>query len=86
MPFELSNINFFYSDKKVIDDISIVLVPGKFYGIIGPNGCGKTTMLDLLSRHRLPDSGDIFYNGKSLSSYSKKSFPGKLPWCLKIFT
>jgi iron complex transport system ATP-binding protein len=72
MPFELSNISFFYSDKKVIDDISIALVPGKFYGIIGPNGCGKTTMLDLLSRHRLPDSGDIFYNGKSLSSYSKK--------------
>lgn len=72
MPFELSNISFSYADKKVIDNISIALAPGKFYGIIGPNGCGKTTMVDLLSRHRLPESGDIFYNGKSLSSYSKK--------------
>ena len=72
MPFELSNISFFYADKKVVDGISISLAPGRFYGIIGPNGCGKTTLLDLLSRHRLPDSGDILYKGKLLSSYSKK--------------
>ncbi|MGB5747246.1 MAG: ABC transporter ATP-binding protein [Desulfobacterales bacterium] len=72
MPFELSHISFNYADRKVIDDISIALVPGKFYGIIGPNGSGKTTMVDLLSRHRLPAEGRISYNGRALSSYSKK--------------
>ncbi len=72
MPFELNHISFNYADRKVIDNISIALVPGKFYGIIGPNGSGKTTMVDLLSRHRLPTEGRISYNGRALSSFSKK--------------
>ncbi len=72
MPFELNHISFQYADRKAIDDVTIALAPGKFYGIIGPNGSGKTTMLDLLSRHRLPAEGNIFYRGEALSSFSKK--------------
>ena len=72
MFFELNHISFNFLDRKVIDDISLVLEPGKFYGIIGPNGSGKTTLLDLLARHRLPDEGNILYQGKTLSSFSKK--------------
>ena len=73
MLFELNHIRFNYAERKVIDDISLVLEPGKFYGIIGPNGSGKTTLLDLLARHRLPDKGNIIYQGKALSSFSKKA-------------
>lgn len=72
MPFSLSNISFYYTDRKVIDDISIVMPPGNFYGIIGPNGSGKSTLLDLLSKHRLPANGQILYNGKPLATFSKK--------------
>jgi iron complex transport system ATP-binding protein len=71
MPFELDGITFFYSEKKVIDDFSISLVPGKFYGIIGPNGSGKTTLVDLLVNHRQPTAGRINYRGKRLAAYSK---------------
>ena len=78
MLFELNHISFNYAERKVIDDISLALVPGKFYGIIGPNGSGKTTLLDFLSRHRLPDEGDIFYQGKALSSFSKKELSRKI--------
>ncbi|MEJ2282451.1 MAG: ABC transporter ATP-binding protein [Desulfobacterales bacterium] len=78
MPFELNHISFNYAERKVIDDISLKLEPGKFYGIIGPNGSGKTTLLDLLARHRLPDEGDIFYQGRVLSSFSKKELSRKI--------
>ncbi len=71
MPFELDAITFYYSDKKVIDDFSISFEPAKFYGIIGPNGSGKTTILDLLAGHRQPTSGKIYYRGRTLASYSK---------------
>jgi iron complex transport system ATP-binding protein len=71
MPFELDGITFYYADKKVIDDFSIKLAPARFYGIIGPNGSGKTTVLDLLAGHRQPAQGQIRYRGQTLSSYSK---------------
>jgi iron complex transport system ATP-binding protein len=71
MPFELDDISFYYSDKKVIDGVSINFAPAKFYGIIGPNGSGKTTILDLLAGHRQPTNGKLRYLGKALSSYSK---------------
>jgi iron complex transport system ATP-binding protein len=67
---ECKNISFEYAEKTVIEDISISFTPGKFYGIIGPNGSGKTTILDLLSKHLNPKSGGIYYKGKTLSSYS----------------
>ncbi len=72
MVFEVEKLSFFYEDKKVIDNISISLETGKFYGIIGPNGCGKTTFIDLLTKHSQPVSGGIKYKGKKLASYSKK--------------
>jgi iron complex transport system ATP-binding protein len=78
MPFECKNISFGYADKMVIEDISISFAPGKFYGIIGPNGSGKTTILDLLSKHLNPASGGIYYNGKALSSYSSTQLSKEL--------
>ncbi|MEE4264046.1 MAG: ABC transporter ATP-binding protein [Desulfobacteraceae bacterium] len=78
MSFELNHISFNYAERKVIDNISLALVPGKLYGIIGPNGSGKTTLLDLLARHKLPDEGNISYQGKTLSSFSKKELSKKI--------
>lgn len=72
MSFELNNIAFFYGDTKIIDEISLNLDSGRFYGIIGPNGCGKTTLLDLLVKHKTPAAGTIIYNSKDLARYSSK--------------
>lgn len=70
--FEIEQISFLYKTKRVINDLSLTLEAGVFYGIIGPNGCGKTTLLDLMINHRQPVAGRIRYNGKSLAGYSKK--------------
>jgi len=70
--FELDHLAFSFADKRVIDDVSLPLERGKFHGVVGPNGCGKTTLVDLLCRYRVPQGGDIRCNGMALESYSKK--------------
>ena len=70
--FELQGVGFSFDGKKVVDDVSLDLSPGKFYGVVGPNGCGKTTMVDLLCRFRAPQQGQILYDGKTLGAYSKR--------------
>jgi iron complex transport system ATP-binding protein len=72
MSFELQGVGFSFDGKKVIDGVSLTLAPGRFYGVVGPNGCGKTTMVDLLCRFRAPQQGRIDYNGKRLSAFSKR--------------
>lgn len=78
MPFELKQISFAYDGKPVFGTLSLSLQPGKFYGILGPNGCGKTTLLDLLMRHRLPDAGEILFQENPLGSYSRRALSRKV--------
>lgn len=69
----MENVCFSYGDKPVIRNMSVDLEPGRFYTVLGPNGSGKTTFLDLISGHLKPDSGSIFYNNIPLGGYSKKA-------------
>jgi len=72
MAFELNNICFSYGSHNVIDELSIFIKSGCFHAILGPNGCGKTTLLDLLSGYIRPASGKIHFNGQNLSDYGKR--------------
>jgi ABC-type cobalamin/Fe3+-siderophores transport system ATPase subunit len=72
MGFVLDRISFSYPNKNVFQDFSLNLDTNRFIGIIGPNGCGKTTLLDLIMRLHRPQKGDITYLGKPLASYSKR--------------
>lgn len=54
------NVSFSYGDKKLaVDDASFTLPVGKLTAIVGPNGCGKTTLLHLLMGQLAPASGSI---------------------------
>lgn len=68
---DIKNLRFAYGDNTVINDISLELRGGHFYGILGPNGCGKSTFLDLLVGNLKPDFGQIRINGKNLSAYPR---------------
>jgi iron complex transport system ATP-binding protein len=70
--FKLQNIAYRYDGKVVLDQITLALETGCFYGLIGPNGCGKTTLLDILIGHRLPCTGSIDFQGRPLANWSKK--------------
>jgi len=76
--FDIENITFAYPGKRVIDGLSMRIVPGRFYGIVGPNGCGKSTLLDLMAKHQRPASGSIRLNGKELSDFSKRRLSSEI--------
>jgi iron complex transport system ATP-binding protein len=70
--YEVADLYFRYARGHVLDGVSFTLRPGRFYGLLGPNGCGKTTLLDLLSGLKRPISGRIRFKGRSLGAYSRK--------------
>ena len=73
----LQNISFSYDKTPVLRDISYDFEKGKMYFIIGKSGAGKTTLLSLLSGLAKPSSGDIIYDGKSISKIDKYTFRSK---------
>ena len=73
----LQNISFSYDKTPVLQDISYDFEKGKMYCIIGKSGAGKTTLLSLLSGLATPSSGDIIYDGKSISKIDKYTFRSK---------
>ena len=60
------DIHYSISQKKILNGISLKVQGRKFHTILGPNGCGKTTLLKTIYRQIKPDSGRIFLNGSPL--------------------
>ena len=62
--FAIENVSFSYTpDKPLIENFSLRVTPGQRVAIVGPTGCGKTTMINLLMRFYDPDSGEIRVDG-----------------------
>ena len=76
--YDIQGVSFAYTASRVLDDLNIVLHPGRFYGIVGPNGCGKTTFLDILTGCKKPLTGTICYNEKPLNTFSKRELARQL--------
>ncbi len=56
---EVANISYEYENKPIVKDFSTVIIRGDRIGIIGPNGVGKTTVLNLLLGRLAPQSGSV---------------------------
>ena len=56
---EAENLSFSYGEKQIIKDFSIRIVRGDKIGIVGPNGCGKTTLVKLLLGELKPSCGTV---------------------------
>lgn len=68
------NVDFSYSkDKELIKDLNIEVKSGQRVAIVGPTGCGKTTMINLLMRFYDTDKGCIKVDGTDIRSYTRKS-------------
>lgn len=70
----LSHINFSYTEnKKLIEDFNLSVAPGQRVAIVGPTGCGKTTLINLLMRFYDPISGTISLDDRTYSQITRKS-------------
>ena len=56
---KVSNITKYYGSELILKDVSFVLNPGERVGLIGPNGCGKTTLLRIITGQLAPDAGGV---------------------------
>ena len=70
----LSHVYFSYHpDKKLIEDFNLEVKPGQRVAIVGPTGCGKTTIINLLMRFYDVDRGSIQIEGKDIREVTRKS-------------
>ena len=71
---EFNNVYFSYTaDKKLIENLNIKAKAGQRIAIVGPTGCGKTTLINLLMRFYDPTDGTITVDGKDIMQVTRKS-------------
>ena len=71
---EFDNVYFSYeADKKLIENFNLNAKAGQRIAIVGPTGCGKTTLINLLMRFYEPDSGKIKVDGNNINDLTRKS-------------
>ena len=64
---EMQHVRLGYGRETIVKDITLQVRPGEMVGLIGPNGCGKSTIIRAISRVISPRSGKILLDGKDVS-------------------
>lgn len=73
---EIKNLSFTYdkSETATINNLSLSIKAGEKIAIVGVNGAGKSTLVKLISGLILPQSGEIYVNGKKISEYNRDEY------------
>ena len=64
--FEIKDISKSFGGRPILKKLSLKIFPGECVGILGPNGCGKTTLFSMCIGEQSVDEGKIFLNNKSI--------------------
>ncbi|MFI5383179.1 MAG: ATP-binding cassette domain-containing protein [Methanosarcina thermophila] len=74
---EVKNLSKFYGSTKAVDNVSLSVRRGELFGLLGPNGSGKTTMIKMLTGQIKPTSGSLRVHGRSFRAVTRFSQPAK---------
>ena len=70
---DLNNVYFSYTpDRKLIEDFTLHVKKGQKIAIVGPTGCGKTTVINLLMRFYDVNSGEILIDGHNIKDFNRR--------------
>jgi iron complex transport system ATP-binding protein len=72
------HVSYSYDGPFALRDASVTIAPGSLTGLIGPNGCGKTTLLRLLSGVLAPDTGSVTLGGVPLASMTRRQIAQRI--------
>ena len=73
MTIEINNLNKQYNNIEAVKNINFTINKGSIVGLLGPNGCGKTTTIGMMLGLIKPTSGTVFINGQNIESEKNRT-------------
>ncbi len=80
----VERISFGYTEKVVLADVSLSIGEGEVVTLLGPNGCGKSTLIKIMLGLLRPARGDIFFNGENIRHLSSKCLAREIAYVPQI--
>ncbi|MDR2278130.1 MAG: ABC transporter ATP-binding protein, partial [Vagococcus sp.] len=75
---ETKDLSICYDDHLVVDSLNLSIPEGKITSIIGPNGCGKSTVLKTIGRIIKKQKGMVYLDGEDIAKISTKEIAKKM--------
>ena len=72
--FEIKDVSFAYDEKPILRHLSFDIKQGKVTTIMGANGCGKSTLFQLMTKNLKPEEGGIYLKNHNIEELSLKAF------------
>src|SRR3954468_14781972 len=83
----LASVTKRYGSLTALDNVSLEIKRGEFFGLLGPNGAGKSTLMSLVAGLRAPDAGQLTLDGVALGvkAIDAKRSLGFVPQTIALF-
>lgn len=78
--FQLVDASFHIDDRAILSPTSLTFSPGKVTTLLGHNGCGKSTLMKLLSRQNAPSTGEVTLSGTPVSQLTPLEFAHRVAY------